>query len=266
MNETEKLEIKDLLKEALEERSLEYKKKQKFYIRKRDFIDFFRNKISLIMLPILFVIISVLTYFVNLEKESKIVIREIEVERIVKIKNENLIFSDLNKEIQDNYVNEILYSSLLEKYNVLKDIKVNESTNTLVLNKKIVYLQASLKKTKKKLAKGKYISVSCYDSKIAIKSLSSTCKKKVNSFLKKSYKQTIRYQIIALLDDNDYRKFNYIKSKSQKEYLKLGLARARVLEAAWLVKDTLGKDTIITYVNYVAHSKSGRGVIIRAYK
>ena len=56
------------------------------------------------------------------------------------------------------------------------------------------------------------------------------------------------------------------KSKSQKEYLKLGLARARVLEAAWLVKDTLGKDTIITYVNYVAHSKSGRGVIIRAYK
>ncbi|NQY21420.1 MAG: hypothetical protein HRT40_08925 [Campylobacteraceae bacterium] len=185
MNETEKLEIKDLLKEALEERSLEYKKKQKFYIRKRDFIDFFRNKISLIMLPILFVIISVLTYFVNLEKESKIVIREIEVERIVKIKNENLIFSDLNKEIQDNYVNEILYSSLLEKYNVLKDIKVNESTNTLVLNKKIVYLQASLKKTKKKLAKGKYISVSCYDSKIAIKSLSSTCKKKVNSFLKK---------------------------------------------------------------------------------
>ena len=106
MNETEKLEIKDLLKEALEERSLEYKKKQNFYIRKRDFIDFFKNKISLIMLPILFIVISVLTYFVNLEKVSKIIIKEVEVERIVKVKNTNLIFTDLNKDIQEHYVNE----------------------------------------------------------------------------------------------------------------------------------------------------------------
>ena len=45
-----------------------------------------------------------------------------------------------------------------------------------------------------------------------------------------------------------------------------GLSRKRVLEASWHVKKRLGKEAIITYVNYIADTADKRGFTIRAYR
>lgn len=257
MNETEKLEVKGLLKQALEERSLEYRTNHNLQIRKRDFTDLFSNKIFLFIVPLFFIIV-ILFYFYDLEKKT--VDKEIEKVKIVKIKKQDLLFTDLKTNIQNKYIKKSIYSNLSEEYNMLKSIHTKESNKILILNKELSTLK------KNKILNGRYSKLFCSDSKVANKTLSYSCVKRVKSFLNKYNKDTIQYQIIAVLDNNDYKKFSYIKSKSQKEYLKLGLGRARVLEAAWLVKNILGKTTRITYVNYVAHSKKGRGIIIRAYK
>ena len=268
MNEIDKLEVKDLLKQALEERSLEYTSRKKFKVSRKDVKDFFSNKLSRIVVPTLLIISISSIYFSKNDFVTKEIIKEVIVEKIVKVEfdKQTLVFGDLPISIQNKYVNENKYTVLKNKYEDLNKINPRESNNKEVLNKKIALLQNNLNKINTKIKNQKFNSISCYDTKVSLKNLSNTCINKIKSFLNKNKNTTVRFQIIPLLDDKDESTFSVVKSKSKQEFLKLGLSRARVLEAAWLVKDTLGKEALITYVNYIAQSKQGRGVIIRAYK
>ena len=268
MNEIDKLEVKDLLKQALEERSLEYTSRKKFKISRKDFKDFFSNKLSRIIVPILLIITISTVYFSKNDFIIKEIIKERIVEKIVKVEfdKQTLVFTDLPMNIQNSFVSENKYLLLKNKYNNLNKLNPNESNNQQTLNKKITLLQNNLNKINSRIKNQKFNSVSCYDTKVSLKNLSNACINKVKSFLNKNKNTTVRFQIIPLLDQKDESTFTIVKSKSKQEFLKLGLSRARVLEAAWLVKDTLGKEALITYVNYIAQSKQGRGVIIRAYK
>jgi len=270
MNEQDKLEVKDLLKQALDERSKEYTNKKKFKIYRKDFRDFLSIKLNKIVIPIFLAIIIALTYQIqqNMLPKEIVTVKEVLVEKIVKeeFDKSTLGFHDLNEDLQAAYVLKSKFTILEKRLKAVDKINPKESTNSIVLNKKISYLQANLEKTRQSIKKQKYNSVSCYDTGIASKNISAACKKKLKVFFKNNKETSIRYQIIPLLDKKDAQAFASTKSKSKRELLHLGLSRARVLEAAWLVKDYLGKDTLISYVNYIAQSKHGRGIIIRAYK
>jgi len=269
MNEQDKIEVKDLLKQALEERSKEYTSKKKYKIYRKDVKDFFSTKLNKVILPLLSILIIYMAYELNIKEKQKIIeYKNIVVEKIVKeeFDKTSLVFEDLSTNLQNNYILKKKYNKIEKELKQFQKINPLVSKNPDVLSKKIAYLQNNLELVKKNIKKQKFSSVSCYDTKIAAKNISSACKVKLKQFFKENKETSIRFQIIPLLDKKDDLSFKNIKSKSRKEFLKLGLSRARVLEAAWLVKDSLGKDTLISYVNYIAQSKQGRGIIIRAYK
>lgn len=284
MNTQDKQDIKELLKQALEERSSEYTKKRYFKLFRKDYKDFFSNKITIIFLPL--IVISYITIFMFIQNKNK---TNIEILNNT-ISKKELHFQDLPTSIQNKYIlesekyeleelitaNEIEIKNLVKKLEInkkalvkkAKKIKINnkEATNTNTLNKKIAYLQTQLVSTKKSIKKQKYTSITCSTTPIGFKSMPKQCVSKFKKFLKQNSKNSVRFQIIPLLDNSDDKFIKDNSNKRTKELLKFGLSRSRVLEAAWLVKDTLGKTALISYVSYIAHSKTKRGIIIRAYK
>ena len=141
MNEQDKLEVKDLLKQALEERSKEYTNKKKFKIYRKDLRDFLSIKLNKIVIPIFLAIIIALTYQIqqNIIPQEIVTIKEVLVEKIVKeeFDKSTLVFDDLNKDLQATYVLKSNFTSLEKRLKALKSINPKESRNSIVLNKKI---------------------------------------------------------------------------------------------------------------------------------
>lgn len=289
MDNQDKQDIKELLKLALEERSSEYTNKKRFKIIRKDYKDFFSNKITIIFIP--FIILTYIIIFFLSEATTTANNNKIK-EHLTAAKKE-LLFSNLPKNIQSNYILKSIQEELQvsiskneEKIKKLSQLLVKannkiknkeaeenrllinnkESTNKITLNKKIAYLQQDLLKTKDKIKKQKYKSITCATTPIGLKSMPRECIVKFRKFLKANAKTTVRFQIIPLMDKSDEKFIQANSSKKTKELLKFGISRSRVLEAAWLVKDTLGKEALISYVSYIAQSKTKRGIIIRAYK
>lgn len=120
-----------------------------------------------------------------------------------------------------------------------------------------------------------YEKVTCYDYIAGSTHATKACKTKVKKFLEKN-KSSIRFEIIGVLGEDDFKIFNklnnikidsYGKSNKLKEFVYRGLARERVLEISWNVKEVLGEDTILTPTNYYVKSqKNNKGFIIKAFK
>lgn len=193
------------------------------------------------------------------------------------VKKDTIEFSDLPLQSRENYI----LKEQLQTFQ--KQLRESDKTYITKLEKEISELKIKVSEaqkakaavlTKAKSKTKRYNATGCYDEIEGTKIINTTCKNKISQFLKANKKSAIKFEIIAVLDIKDKK---FINNKVQqvdsskaiknslKEFLTQGLARARVLEAAWLVKDVLGKKPLITYVNYIAETQNKRGVTIRAY-
>ena len=193
------------------------------------------------------------------------------------VPKESVTFNDLPKGLKENYILKKQlqeFQAKLRKEDKKYITKLEKEVETLVekLNAEKKAKAAVLNKAKSKSKR--YNAIGCYDETEGTKVINATCKEKISRFLVKNKKNAIKFEIIAVLDTKDkafistkIAQVNTSKAikNSLKEYLTQGLARTRVLEAAWLVKEVLGEKVLISYVNYIAQTESKRGITIRAY-
>lgn len=126
--------------------------------------------------------------------------------------------------------------------------------------------QLSLKKFKELYNSSEYEKTTCYDYKAGSVISTKECKTQIKNFLLKN-KNAIRFEIIAVLGEDDFKTFETLKSSEKvKEFIYRGLGRQRVLEITWNIKEILGEDIIITPTNYYVKSqKNNRGFLLKAY-
>lgn len=98
------------------------------------------------------------------------------------------------------------------------------------------------------------------------------CKKELINFLEKN-KDAKRFEVIGLIDNQEFKlieKLEDVYGKARlgnlSKYAQAGLARHRVVEATWVIKQHLGKNTQIDPVNYTITKKNKRGFVVKAYK
>ncbi len=189
-----------------------------------------------------------------------------------------LVFNDLPKEIRTNYVTkEELANNVQAKEDeinlIVKQLKeelsvLNEKFELANIEKNEIRVDAQKNRSKK------YDATGCYAETAGTYVFYASCKERVEKFLEEN-KNATSFQIIPVVDIKDkvYIKdiISNVKDKdidrtALKDYLMEGLSRKRVLEASWHVKKQLGKEAIITYVNYIADTADKRGFTIRAYR
>lgn len=193
------------------------------------------------------------------------------------LKKTTLTFSDLPVPVKENYIQK---SQLQEFQAKLRDsdkqyiTKLERSIKELKIKLTEAQKAKAAMLTKAKSTSKRYNAIGCYDEVEGTKIINQVCKDKISRFLKKNKKDSIKFEIIAVLDTQDK---NFINNKvaqidapkaiksSLQEFLTQGLARTRVLEAAWLVKNVLGEKVLVTYVNYIAETADKRGITVRAY-
>jgi flagellar basal body-associated protein FliL len=193
------------------------------------------------------------------------------------IKKNQVTFLNLPLNIQESYIPKTQLQTFQEK------LRSNDKKMITTLEKEKNTLKAQLTTAlkekdailnKAKSTSKRYNAIGCYDESAGTKFINKSCRDKISRFLVRNQKKAIKFEIIAVLDTQDKA---FIKNKiaqvdttkaiknSLREFLTQGLARTRVLEAAYLVKDTLGNKALITYVNYIAQTTDKRGITIRAY-
>jgi len=129
-------------------------------------------------------------------------------------------------------------------------------------------------KSKKKLIK--LASVKCDNMNIGNFNIPSTCKKRVDNFLKK-YNWTHFFEIIPIVGTGGFGTLNLIKKKSKlgikdKEIdrltglANLGLGKYRAQEAGKLIKAKYGDFAKISYSVENIQAQGKRGFVIRVYK
>lgn len=193
------------------------------------------------------------------------------------VKKEDINFLSLPLQVRDSYIPKSQLQAFQERLrsNDKKMITTLEQEKNSLQEK----LKAALKAkdtvlTKAKSTSKRYNAIGCYDETAGTKFINKACRDKISRFLVRNQKKAIKFEIIAVLDTNDKafikNKVAQVKSSkaiknSLKDFLTQGLARTRVLEAAYLVKDVLGNKALITYVNYIAQTSDKKGITIRAY-
>ena len=173
-------------------------------------------------------------------------LHEVEVEKVVEV--EKIV---VEKEIQE-----------VEK--VVEVEKIVE-VEKLVEVEKIVEIPVVIDKTKFK-------TYTCKTLKNGVIYVSKKCKKDLVSFLKKNSDAKL-YEIIGMVDTAEFRLIKKLEDVYGKnnignlsKYAQIGLARKRVIEATWVVKNNLDKNANIKNVNYSITVKDKRGFVVRAYK
>jgi len=163
---------------------------------------------------------------------------------------------------------------LLEKVQLAKEIKKTKvlkkeaQVNTLNTSTKDYsdIIKQELFPATKSTSKNFKI-VKCYDVPAASFYLSQTCKRDITKFLKTN-KKAKRFEIIGVVDEKDISLLSGQKKTKEelKKYVTMGIARYRVLETSWLITEVLGKDIVLSPVNYtITSKKNNRGSIIRAH-
>lgn len=146
-----------------------------------------------------------------------------------------------------------------------------------VIKEKIITKPVKLdnKSFKKFYNSPKFNTLKCYNFKAGNIFPNKTCKDSLGKFLKENI-DAIRIEIVPVIAQSDYVVFKKLEENIKtldkayqdrvQEYMFRGLARERVLEITWQIKEILGKDTLLTPTNYYVKSqKENKGVIIKAY-
>jgi hypothetical protein len=194
------------------------------------------------------------------------------------INNRPLTFEDLPKNIQAIYITKDELKNSVQAKEDEGNLKVKHLKEELsILNEK--FELANIEKNEirvdaQKYRSKKYDATGCYAETEGTFDFYPSCVDRINKFLDEN-KTATSFQIIPVIDGKDKLYINdiitsikdgNIDKKPLKDYLIEGLSRKRVLQASWHVKDRLGKDAIITYVNYIADTADKRGFTIRAYR
>lgn len=110
----------------------------------------------------------------------------------------------------------------------------------------------------------------CYEQRVGSFIIPDRCMENLSNFIDDNKDSATKFEIIGVVNDDDkvYLKsfFKENSTASMLDFAVMGLSRHRVVEATWKVKDILGDDSKISFVNYTINSKISRGFVIRAYK
>ncbi|MEJ5168438.1 MAG: hypothetical protein WHU93_04670 [Arcobacteraceae bacterium] len=114
-----------------------------------------------------------------------------------------------------------------------------------------------------------YNLLKCYEEKVGSFVMPDKCIDNMKKFVADN-KNASKFEIIGVVNDDDkiYLK-SFLKDNatpSMVEFSAMGLSRHRVVEATWRIKEILGDDSKIGFVNYTINSKVSRGFVVRAYK
>lgn len=107
----------------------------------------------------------------------------------------------------------------------------------------------------------------CYNYKTFEYMPTKACKESLSIFLAKN-KKAIRLEVIGVISKDDIKEASKLsKDEKIQKYIVRGIARDRVVEASWLVKELIkDKNIVITPVNYYIKSKeNNKGIVLRAY-
>lgn len=114
-----------------------------------------------------------------------------------------------------------------------------------------------------------YNLLKCYEEKVGSFVMPDKCIDNMKKFVADN-KNASKFEIIGVVNDDDkiYLK-SFLKENatpSMVEFSAMGLSRHRVVEATWRIKEILGDESKIGFVNYTINSKVSRGFVVRAYK
>lgn len=153
---------------------------------------------------------------------------------------------------------------------VVEKIVKTEPKEIIKIVEKEVIVTKEVPMPKEKLAKmlnGKKFNIAkCYDYTNTTLKPTNSCKKTLSEFFEKN-KDSIRFEIIGVIGEDDIKKATALtQNKKIKDYIIRGVARDRVVEAAWLIKEVHKSKTLITPVNYyITSKKNNKGIVVRAY-
>jgi hypothetical protein len=99
-----------------------------------------------------------------------------------------------------------------------------------------------------------------------------SCLKRLHNFLDDN-KNAKKYEVIGMVDNTDFKFITKLKDvygakkvKDLSKYSQIGLARQRVIEASWVIKEYMGDYKNIKTVNYTINTENKKGFVVRAYK
>lgn len=240
------------------------------------------NIVLYLVIVIALLLLGIVVYmFTNSDSIDKSPIKSIEKNIIDNDKTKTTVNSSGNEE---NKLQETESIETNKNQDELKPegLSKDEKSETKVIVKEVIKEKIVTKTVKldKKNFKQYYYSsnnntLKCYDFKAGDIFPNKSCKSSLNKFLNEN-KDAIRIEIIPVIAQSDYIVFKKldenIKSLDKsyqervKEYMFRGLARERVLEITWQIRDVLGNDTVLTPTNYYVKSqKDNKGVIVKAY-
>ncbi len=239
------------------------------------------NLLMYILIFINFILICIIFYV--LVEQNKTNIAPTAKSKNV-IQNQENINENQNKKtiekVKAKYMQEIVFMN--EEMNKLKETHkkqinfMNKKIQTLGSSKIQNITTVSNLDVRKLFLSEKFKLLKCYKSKKGSNFLSKSCKDNIKIFINK-YKKLARFEIIGViaqdddvlyekLNTNDFKNLPKDVKKTVKEYLFKGLARERVLEAFWHIKEVLKSDIIIIPTNYYVTSiKESKGIVIKAY-
>lgn len=240
------------------------------------------NTILYLVILIAILLLSIVIYLFTSTSESTKEVPKIRVEK----KELNEKNSDIKLEKIELKKEKVKKPEIKEETNkkTLEEIKIKEEKQVEpkviikeVIKEKIITKPVKLDKKsfKKFYNSSKFNTLKCYDFKAGSIFPNKTCKDSLGKFLKENI-DAIRIEIIPVIAQADYIVFKQLEQSIKtldkdyqdrvKEYMFRGLARQRVLEVTWQVRDILGSDTLLTPTNYYVNSKKeNKGVIIKAY-
>lgn len=240
------------------------------------------NTILYLVILIAILLLAIVIYLFTSTSESTKEVPKIKVEK----KELNEKTSDIKLEKIELKKEEVKKPEIKEEANkkTLEEIKIKEEKQLEpkviikeVIKEKIITKPIKLDKKsfKKFYNSSKFNTLKCYHFKAGSIFPNKTCKDSLGKFLKQN-ENAIRIEIIPVIAQADYIVFKQLEQSIKtldkayqdrvKEYMFRGLARQRVLEVTWQVRDILGSDTLLTPTNYYVNSKKeNKGVIIKAY-
>ncbi len=248
------------------------------------------NLVMYILIFINFILICIVFYVLITKNEANINLVTKENNTLTKqldkkVKQISKIKPDTNKEQNKNDIKQLKDKHMKQvtiMNEEIKKLKRNHTAQSAIMNEKIKLLEnkkgqnislVSRSDVKKLFHSKKFKLLKCYKSKKGSNILSKNCKDSIKKFISK-YKDLARFEIIGVIakdDDVLYNKLNTNNlsedlKKIVKEYLLKGLARERVLEAFWHIKEVLKSDIIMIPTNYYVKSlKESKGILIKAY-
>ncbi|RYA22839.1 hypothetical protein CRU96_11165 [Malaciobacter halophilus] len=187
-----------------------------------------------------------------------------------------LLSTNDNSQIAKEDTNKKPQKEVTKNVNSTKEIKdIQKDINKPIIKEKIITKEVIVEKKvplsnenfKEFFNTKKFNLAKCYNYKTFEYMPTKACKESLSIFLTKN-KKAIRLEVIGVISKDDIKEASKLsKDEKIQKYIVRGIARDRVVEASWLVKELIkDKNIVITPVNYYIKSKeNNKGIVLRAY-